>query len=114
MGSTNMGSTNQQLDIIHKKAIRMLTHSKYNAHAEPLFKKMELLKLSDICRLQEMKFYYKLVNKQLPIYFNTFNHQANSDINDHNTRTVFDLISEHTLISRHPPFCAGEDYCQST
>ena len=28
--------------------------------------------------------------------------------------TVFDLISEHTLISEHPPFCAGEDYCQST
>ena len=62
----------------------MLTDSKYNAHTEPLFKKM-LLKL-DICRLQEMKFYYKLVNKQLPIYFNTFNRQANSDIHDHNTR----------------------------
>ena len=30
------------------------------------------------------------------------------------TYTVFDLISEHTLISEHPPFCAGEDYCQST
>ena len=28
--------------------------------------------------------------------------------------TVFDLISEHTLISGHPPFCAGGDYCQST
>ena len=28
--------------------------------------------------------------------------------------TVFDLISEHTLISEHPPFCAGGDYCQST
>ena len=23
--------------------------------------------------------------------------------------TVFDLIIEHTLISGHPPFCAGED-----
>ena len=30
------------------------------------------------------------------------------------TITVFDLISEHTLISGHPPFCAGGYYCQST
>ena len=28
-----------------------------------------------------------------------------------NLCTVFDPISEHTLISGHPPFCAGEDYC---
>ena len=29
-------------------------------------------------------------------------------------RSKFNLISEHTLISEHPPpFCAGEDYCQS-
>ena len=42
------GRQTKQLDIIHKKAIRMLTDSKYNAHTEPLFKMMELLKLSDI------------------------------------------------------------------
>ena len=24
------------------------------------------------------------------------------------SHTIFDLISEHTLISGHPPFCAGE------
>ena len=36
-----------------------------------------------------------------------FRYQANVD-------TVFYLISEHTLISEQPPFCAGEDYCQST
>ena len=81
------GRQTKQLDIIHKKAIRMLTGSNYNAHTEPLFKKMDLLKVSDICKLQEIKFYYKLVNKQLPIYFDTFNFQANSNLHDHNTRT---------------------------
>ena len=29
----------------------------------------------------------------------------------YNINTVIDLISEHTLISGHPPFCAGGDYC---
>ena len=81
------GRQTKQLDIIHTKDIRTLTGSNYNAHTEPLFKKMELLKVSDICKLQEIKLYYKLVNKQLPIYFDTFNFQANSNLHDHNTRT---------------------------
>ena len=37
-----------------------------------------------------------------------------SQLSTSKLHTVFDLISEHTLVSGHPPFCAGEDYCQST
>ncbi len=33
--------------------------SKYNAHTDPIFKKEKLLKLRDIIKLQELKFYYK-------------------------------------------------------
>ena len=65
------GRQTKQLDIIHTKTIRTLTGSNYNSHTEPLFKKMELLKVSDICKLQEIKLYYKFVNKQLPIYVDT-------------------------------------------
>ena len=36
--------------------------SKYNAHTEPPFKQLNLLKACDICKLQELNFYHKLVN----------------------------------------------------
>ncbi len=68
----------------------MITLSKYNAHTEPLFKKLKLLKLSDLLRLNELKFYYKYVNKMVPEYFSSdnsdFNLLTNSSIHEHNTR----------------------------
>ena len=48
-----------------------MTNSKYNAHTEPLFKELEMLKVSDIFDVQCMKFWYKFVNKSLPKYFGT-------------------------------------------
>ena len=39
-----------------------------------------------VCKLNEIKFYYKLVNKQQPQYFNSFTHETNSAIHSHNTR----------------------------
>ena len=54
---------------IQKRAIRILAASKYNAHTEPLFKQLHLLKACDICKLQELQFYHKLINRQLPKYF---------------------------------------------
>ena len=71
--------------MIQKRAVRILTGSKYNYHTEPLFKQTNLLKVNDICKLNEIKFYYKLVNKQQPQYFNSFTHETNSDIHSHNT-----------------------------
>ena len=44
---------------IQKRAIRIIAASKYNAHTEPLFKQLNLLKACDICKLQELKFYHK-------------------------------------------------------
>ena len=53
---------------IQKRAIRIIAASKYNAHTEPLFKQLHLLKACDICTLQELKFYHELINRQLPKY----------------------------------------------
>ncbi len=39
-----------------------------------------------IYKLNEIKFYYKLVNKQQPQYLNSFTHETNSDIHSHSTR----------------------------
>ncbi len=42
----------------------MLSLSKYNAHTEPLFK--TLLKIDDMLKLNELKFYYKYEHDKLP------------------------------------------------
>ena len=54
---------------LQKKAIRIITHSRYLSHTEPLFKHLELLKVVDLFRLQQIKFYYKYINNSLPHYF---------------------------------------------
>ena len=76
----------------------ILSASKYNSHTEPLFKQTNILKVTDICTLNEIKLYYKLINKQLPQYFNSFTCEANSDIHGYNTRTRNKL---HTLKTNH-------------
>ena len=55
------GSKSAKLDKLQKKAIRILSCSKYNAHTDPLFKKthLKVLKISDIFTFSKLKFYYK-------------------------------------------------------
>ena len=55
-----------------------MTNSKYNAHTEPLFKGLEMLKVKNTSDVQCMKFWYKFVNKSPPEYFDmmfTFNNE---------------------------------------
>ena len=53
---------------LQKKALRIITLSKYNSHSEPLYKKLGFLKVDDIFRLQQLKFYYKYLHDNLPAY----------------------------------------------
>ena len=64
------GQNYKRMFKLQKRVMRIITCSKYNAHSEPLFKELKLLKLDDIPKLQELKIYYKLVDRQLPSYFN--------------------------------------------
>ena len=54
---------------IQKKAIRLICKSKYNAHTDPLFKSLKLLKVNDIFKLQCIKFFQKYSQNNLPKYF---------------------------------------------
>ena len=67
------GSKIEQNGHIHKlqkKALRIINHSDYVAHSEPLCKELSLLKVTDMFRVSLWKFYYKLMNNLLPQYFN--------------------------------------------
>ena len=48
--------------------MQIITLNAYNSHTEPLFKKLKLLKIEDMLKLQELKFYFKYIHKQLPSY----------------------------------------------
>ncbi len=63
------GYEHSRLNKIQKRVIRIINLSKYNHHTELIFKKLKLLKIEDILKLNEFKFYYKLENKKLPAHF---------------------------------------------
>ena len=84
--------------MIKKKAIRIITASSYISHTEPLFKRLNLLKVDDILTLQELKFYYKYNEGALPIYLQNWKFIMNVNLHNYNTRTIRTL---HTFKTKH-------------
>ncbi len=58
--------------------VRTLSLSKYNAHTDPPFKTHKLLKVQDIFKLQEFKFYFKFINNKLPYYLQNLHFNRNT------------------------------------
>ena len=56
------------------------------SHTNPLFKKLKILKIHDILHLNQLKFYNKLLNNQLPEYLDSFNMPRNCTYHNYNTR----------------------------
>ena len=82
------GFAHSKLFTIQKKAVRIITNSKFNAHTDPLFKKLKLLKIQDIFRVSCLTFHYKLEREDLnltPAYFKTLL-ARNWDIHQYQTR----------------------------
>ena len=78
-GITNCGFVEwDRISKLQKQAFRVMTNSRYNAHTEPLFKQLHLLKVKDIFDVQCLKFCNKFVNNKLPNYFRnmfTYSHE---------------------------------------
>jgi len=75
-----------KLEKLQKRLIRTINCAKYNAHSEPLFKSMSLLKIVDIRVLHELAFCYKLLNNKLPNYFENNVFTRNFDTHTYSTR----------------------------
>ena len=65
---TNCTST----ELLQKKAVRIINFKPPLAHAEPILKGMNQLKLHDLYTCHLMKLYYKLYGNWLPVYFERF------------------------------------------
>lgn len=83
---------------LQKKAIRVISSSKYNAHTDPLFKSLKILKLKDILLINELKFYYKYINNTLPANLQKLPWKPNSNLHNHNTRIKSNI---HTVRVKH-------------
>ena len=59
-----------KLHLLQKKAVRIINNSHYIAHTDPIFKKLHMVKVTDMFRIAIWKFYHKLRNNLLPPYFN--------------------------------------------
>ena len=45
--SQNLLSVTDKISILQKNAVRIMTYSDFNAHGEPLFKQLDILKFKD-------------------------------------------------------------------
>ena len=89
-----------KIEKIQKKIIRVLTCSQYNAHTDPLYKNLNLLKVKDIFTISKLKFYHNYVNNKLPTNLLKFPLQLNIDRQTYNTRraqNLFILRHKHTF-----------------
>lgn len=98
-----------KLQLIQKQAHWMLCNTQFYAHSNPLFVRLEILKVEDIYRLQIALFMHKAKFKLLPTSCLQYVNIANV-VHAHDTCRVpyFHFIMCHTLIIQK-----GIDFCGS-
>ena len=70
------------LNVLHKKVIRIITNSVYSEHTPPLFKQLNILNLADLSKLCAASYMYQGVN------LNTYNTQP---VHNYLTRNQYSL-----------------------
>ena len=70
---------------LQKRAVRIITCSKYSAHREPWIKTLNLLKIEDIMKTKPLKLYYRYKQNELPKYFESMFTESDDNLS-HDTR----------------------------
>ena len=84
------GECSQRIYKLQKKAVRIISNSKFNAHTDPLFRNLNILKINDDKKMQELIFYYKYQHGKLPQFFSRGYIQEME--NSHITRNAKKLV----------------------
>ena len=79
-------STVQLLFNFQKKAVKIITFSSFTEHSSPLFKDLNVIKLSDIIALQLAVLVNNFHNRLLSSVFDTFFNPVTRNIHRYNTR----------------------------
>ena len=80
------GTNTKRVFKLQKRAVRIITRSHYLSQTDPIVLHLKLLKVIDLYKLFQLKFYFKLTNQILPQYFYSFDLKTNHDIHMHNIR----------------------------
>ena len=70
---------------LQKKALRIITKSKFNSHTEPLFRELSILKVEHIFQMQCLNLYYNVINERTPDFFSKM-FKLKSRMHSHETR----------------------------
>ena len=62
------GSETEKIHRVQKRALRIISDNKFNAHPEPICRAERLLNVKEIYRRGIYKLYFKLINNHLPHY----------------------------------------------
>ena len=65
------GDHHNNISLLQKKVLRIITFSKIFAHSEPLLKQLTLIKFEDMVKMQQVKLYYRYLIGNLPCYLLT-------------------------------------------
>ena len=71
--------------VSQKKIVRVMCFEKPAAHTEPLFKRLQFLKVRDLHELQLLSFTYDCQNKLAPVHFHSF-FTPSCNVHSFNTR----------------------------
>ena len=85
-GSLVWGTNINRISKMQKGVIRIITHSHYIAHTEPLFKNLKLLKVEDMFSLKILQFLHKLAHNELPPYFKVYDPHLSKIVTPYNLR----------------------------
>ena len=80
------GFNQERILKLQKKAMRNICSSGYLSHSEPLFKKLNVLKIYGMFKLQLLTFCFDLINNNLPAYFINMSSLLQPVIYHHNIR----------------------------
>ena len=96
-GILTWGFCLDRLQKLQKRSVRIITRSKYNAHTDPLFKSLNLLKLKDLFELSVFKIYFKFKHSLLPVYIlNRFTESIRNHLYNLRTRGPLEFVNSST------------------
>ena len=90
-----------QINVLHKKVMRIITNSDFDAHTQPLFKMLNILSLTDLSKFIIASFMYKATHSNNSIMQPMHNHQTRHQLSLYIPRPKLTLF-KHSLMYLGP------------
>ena len=102
------------ISLLQKRVVRIINRSDFDAHTDPIFKQLHIMKFHNICSLQMGQFMFSYKHGLLPVNFDSFL-ILNSEIHNYLTRNTksFQLPLCWTNICQFSIWCQGPKFFNS-